>query len=96
MFSIDSPLDQKRAYLDAMGFRIGERDPRGINTNYPGRYMVAEDYGDDELPTEDGSNGPWCIVGDDLDALITEAFYVWFDDYEESLNAERALRVAEG
>lgn len=73
-------LDQKHAYLESIGFKIGERDPKGINTDFPGQYMVAEEYEPSELPTRDGSNGPWCVVGDDLTALIDEAFNVWFDE----------------
>ena len=62
------------------GFTVGERDCR-LNTNYAGKYMVVEGHEEDELPTKDGSNGPWCIVGDDLDALVGQAFDVWCDDY---------------
>ncbi len=65
---------EMRQQLEACGFVVGERDPR-LNTNYTGEYMVAEAYDEsDELPTQDGRNGPWCIVGDDLDALIAEAY----------------------
>lgn len=60
------------------GFKVGTRDPR-INTNYPGSYMAAEEHQYSELPTKDGSNGPWCIVGDDLTALVNEAHSVWDD-----------------
>lgn len=87
-------VEAKRSYLEACGFKIGPRDPRGINTNYPGAFMVAEDYEADELPTEDGSNGPWCIVGDNLDDMIAQAFDVWFDDYEEAKNLAAAIKVA--
>lgn len=66
----------ERERLERMGFIIGPRDSR-TNTNYPGRYMVAEAYTEDELPTEDGSNGPWAIVGDDLDELIVMAAEAW-------------------
>ena len=66
----------KIAMLEKYGFTIGERDER-LNTNYPGKHMVCEanheDIGDYDLPTADGGNGPWCIVGDDLDALVAEA-----------------------
>lgn len=55
------------------GFTIGQRDPR-VNTKYDGDYMVIEPYTILQLPTEDASNGPWCIVGDSLDSLIIEAF----------------------
>jgi hypothetical protein len=61
-----------REKLESGGFIIGARDPR-LNSNFPGRYMVAEPHDESELPTKDGSNGPWCVVGDDLDELITQA-----------------------
>jgi hypothetical protein len=70
----------QRRWLETHGFICGDREPQ-LNTNYPGAFMVAEGPRDEwELPTEDGSNGPWCIVGDDLDALVAEAFGVWHDD----------------
>lgn len=62
---------EKIDFLRSYGFVIGDRESR-LNTNYPGKFMVTEGYDEDELPTEDGSNGPWCIVGDDLDALVDE------------------------
>lgn len=65
-----------RSWLESNGFVCGIRDPR-INTDYPGKYMVAEEYEDSELPTRDGRNGPWCIVGNDLDELIQKAYNVW-------------------
>lgn len=65
--------EQKRIALERAGFIVGQRDVR-LNTDFAGRYMVAESYDEGELPTRDGSNGPWCIVGDDLDALIAEAY----------------------
>ncbi len=46
----------------------------GFKLNYPGKFMVTESYEENELPTEDGSNGPWCITGDDLDALVDEGY----------------------
>jgi hypothetical protein len=69
------------AKLKSYGFVIGDREPR-LNTNYPGKFMVVEPYEECELPTEDGSDGPWCIVGDDLDVLIADAYenYPPFDD----------------
>ena len=57
------------------GYIVGIRDRR-LNTNYEGRFMVVEDtYHDLELPTKDGSNGPWCIVGNDLWNLIDQAYH---------------------
>jgi hypothetical protein len=72
-------IERKRRRLEAAGFVVGPRDPR-LNTDFPGIYMIAEPYEDDELPTRDGSNGPWCIVGDDLHELITEAHEAWIVD----------------
>lgn len=54
-------------------FFVGVRDPK-VNTDFKGRYMVVEDYDPNMLPTKDGSNGPWAIVGDDLEALVREAY----------------------
>ncbi len=65
----------ERLSLEAYGYKIGPRDPR-INSDYPGAFMVVESHEESELPTRDGSNGPWCIVGDDLPALLDEAFSV--------------------
>ena len=62
---------EKIAFLRSYGFVVGDRELR-LNTNYPGQFMVAESYDENELPTEDGRNGPWCIVGDDLEALVDE------------------------
>lgn len=65
----------KTQFLEGFGYRIGSRDPR-INTASEGKYMVCEDFaeGDYPLPTRDGSNGPWAIVGDDMDMLVNEAY----------------------
>lgn len=64
--------------LRKLGFIVGPRDPR-LNRKYPGKFMVVESHDESELPTDDGSNGPWCIVGDDLDALVQQAYDVWYD-----------------
>lgn len=66
-------MNNKIAFLRSYGWTVGERNPR-LNTDYPGAFMCAEPFGDDELPTRDGSNGPWCIVGDDLPSLVNEAY----------------------
>ena len=67
----------KIAVLESYGFTVGERDPR-LNTDYEGAFMVVEasyhDIGDYELPTANGANGPWCVVGDDLDELVETAY----------------------
>jgi hypothetical protein len=65
-----------RSKIDALlslGFVVGHRDPR-INADHDGFFMVAESYDQKELPTQDGSTGPWAIVGNDLTALVDEAY----------------------
>jgi hypothetical protein len=71
----------KRQHLEAQGWTVGDRDPR-LNTDYPGAFMAVEERTEAELPTRDGSNGPWCVVGDDLDALIAEAYEVQVGMFE--------------
>lgn len=65
--------DEKKAFLEKYGWVVGARDPR-LNTDYPGAFMAVEPHEQSELPTRDGSNGPWCVVGDDLPALIDTAY----------------------
>lgn len=63
----------KAAELASHGFAIGMREPK-LNTDHKGVFMIVEHLEEwDGVPTANGANGPWCIVGDDLEALITEA-----------------------
>lgn len=73
----------KRRCLEDYGYTVGLRNPQ-INTDFDGKFMVVENFDDHELPTKNGSNGPWCIVGDDLDTLIDKAF----DDLDGMLYGE--------
>ncbi len=68
--------DQQVVWLIDHGFRVGVRDPQ-INTAAPGAFMVAEPYTAAEVPTEDASRGPWAIGGEDLAALVAEAYGEW-------------------
>lgn len=63
---------EKLERLQALGWICGPRDPN-LNRTFPGVFMAAEPY-DIGTVTYDGSNGPWCIVGDDLDSLVHDAF----------------------
>ena len=65
--------NEKKIILESYGFEVGNRNPQ-LNTKYPGKFMVSEPYESSELPTKDGRNGPWCIVSDDLNALIDEGY----------------------
>ncbi len=71
------PLDletaQRLGELIGRGFTAGRRDPR-VNTAFQGAFMVIEPFDESQLPTEDASNGPWAVVGDDLAALINDAY----------------------
>jgi hypothetical protein len=71
--AVSNDLQQRKAYLLSCGWHIGPRDPR-INTDYPGKFMVAEPHDESELPTRNGESGLWAIVGDDLESLINEAY----------------------
>lgn len=64
--------EEKITFLRSYGWTVGERDPR-LNTDFPGRFMCVEPHEESELPTRNGENGPWCIVGDDLAELVDEA-----------------------
>ena len=85
----------ERDALERSGFVIGARDAR-LNRNYRGAFMVAEPYTDEDTPTNDGSNGPFCIVGDNLSALIHEAFAIHEDVLPLSEATRAALRAANG
>jgi hypothetical protein len=58
---------QKVTVLEAYGFTIGARDAR-FKPQFPGKFMVLESG--DEENVEDC----WCVVGDDLPALVDEGF----------------------
>lgn len=66
-------IAEKTVALLAGGYTIGQRNPL-VNTDYVGDYMVIEAYDPIELPTKDGRNGPWAVVGNDLWLLIEDAW----------------------
>lgn len=68
---MQATLFEKAAYLYNHGFYIGPRDP-SRNANHRGEWMIAQNI--DVANTTDASNGGFCIVGDDLDELIDEAY----------------------
>ena len=57
--------------LRYLGFYVG---PRHSNRNmaFIGTYMVAEHVFSDS--TDDARTGGYCVVGDNLDELVTDAF----------------------
>lgn len=66
-------IKKKIEVLRSAGFTVGERNPQ-VNRAFAGRFMVIEDHEGGELPTDDGRNGPWAIVGDNLNALVQQAY----------------------
>jgi len=69
-------MQRKMDALKKAGFIVGPRDKR-LNRAFAGVFMVAEPYQKDQTPTDDASKGPWCIVGNNLAALITQAYEQW-------------------
>lgn len=71
--------NNKLEWLVNNGFIVGSR-LSFLNCKYPGKYMVCENFGHEEVPTADGRNGPWCIVGDNLNYLIRIAYDAWYEE----------------
>jgi len=67
---------EKLAWLLEAGLIVASRD-RSMNTDFPGNYMVSEWY-EPGHQQRDGNGGVWCIVGDDLGALICEGYDFWW------------------
>lgn len=62
---------EKAKWLHKRGFYIGPRDP-ARNTEFEGEWMVCEEVLSG--PSEDSSTGGYCVVGDDLNELISSAY----------------------
>lgn len=72
----DKPdVEEMRRRLEKAGWHVGARDPQ-LNTRHAGAFMCAEPYEKGVTTSQDGQNGPWCVVGDDLESLVSEA-YEW-------------------
>ena len=72
---------EKIKWLLDHDIRVGLRN-WNLNTDFPGKYMVAEEH-DDRHSQKDGDGGVWCIVGDDLEALVDDAYAFWVGVYAE-------------
>ena len=64
-------LFEKSKYIASIGYYIGLRDPNR-NKAFVGKFMICEEL--DEGPSDDSSGGEWCIVGDDLEELVTLSY----------------------
>ena len=71
-------IAERKAWLKMYGFKYGERDPL-MNTAFNGRFMVAKHYLDGHTQ-ESSRGGVWCVVGDNLDALIDAAYNAFADE----------------
>lgn len=58
--------------LKSHGFYIGRRDD-AMNSLHRGGWMVCEEYKPGVSAQRDASSGVWCVVGDDLSALLSIA-----------------------
>lgn len=81
---MDNNIQFMREAVEAAGLFVGERDPKR-NKAYKGKFMVCENHGMG-IESLNAGTGGFCIVGDDLEALITEAFQ-WIED-EKALDGE--------
>lgn len=73
--TVPKDLDGRIKVLRSLGWVVGDRDPK-MNSKFDGAYMVVEDEYTPDYPGQaDGSDGDgiWCLVGDDLSALVDEA-----------------------
>ena len=65
-------MEKEKRELRKHGFFVGKRDPKR-NKAFRGQFMVCEREALKEPPSDDAGNGAFCIVGDNLNALIAEA-----------------------
>ena len=65
-------MTEEKRKLRKHGFFVGKRDPKR-NRAFRGQFMVCEREALKEPPSDDAGKGAFCIVGDNLQALITEA-----------------------
>jgi hypothetical protein len=63
------PIDVMRAHLERAGFVIGPRDPK-LYPELSGSIQATFDWGMDG----DVQLDPYCMAGDDIDAVVTGAY----------------------
>jgi hypothetical protein len=88
-------MEQMQRELEQAGFFVGKRDPNR-NKAFRGQFMVCQDT--TEGPSDDASTTSYCIVGDNLNALIRDAYdhFAPFHDWENPTGIEyAALKLAE-
>lgn len=80
----------KTEFLESYGWTVGERNPQ-LHTDFLGAFMCVEPYEEEELPTKDGANGPWCVVGDNLEELIDAAYEFLVDFVDPSCRINHVI-----
>ena len=64
--------EQRKKELIKHGFFVGKRDPKR-NRAFRGKFMVCDREALKEPPS-DSATGAFCVVGDNLPALIVDAY----------------------
>lgn len=75
--------------LQAIGLGLFPRNP-ARKRDFPGAWMVAQPLEEGEDAT---TTGAWCIVGDDTEALIREAFEFWEPEISEAAAPHASNRI---
>ena len=70
MLMKETTLERAKSLYEA-GYYMGPRDP-DRNRAFEGSFMICENV--NVGVTDDASLGGYCIVGDDLDSLINDAY----------------------
>lgn len=86
---LSADLCDKLSALQGIGLDLFPRNP-ARNRDFSGAWMVAQPLEDGEDPA---TTGAWCIVGDQPDALIQEAFEVWQPEIADAMSAKPPERV---
>ena len=69
----DPSIVGKINFLRNSGITVDLRDPK-MNSAFKGKFMICNPLEEgDPYPTEDASDGRFCIVGNDLPSLLDDA-----------------------
>ncbi len=78
-----TPENQSRLKdLEAIGIRLSPRDP-SWRIGFEGTHMVSQILSEGETPD---NSSAFCIVGNNVNDLVLDAFNFWSDDIADALN----------
>ena len=66
-------MERMKQELEAHGFFVGKRDPKR-NRAFKGEFMVCDLEALKLPPSDDASTSGFCIVGNNLAALVVDAY----------------------